>query len=210
MTTEHAGDAGGAIMYTHESPWLIYALSWSNSDSPANAFRLALGSFVEEYANKVQIIQLDQDSGTFVERGSFEHPYPPTKLAWRPGPDQMGSKDLLATTGDYLRLWEVKPNSSRVEMHCDVFNSNKSSEFCAPLTSFDWNPHDANIIGTSSIDTSCTIWDIERHEPKTQLIAHDKEVYDIAFSRRDKEVFASSGADGAFSCFCERRAAWWR
>jgi len=37
----------------------------------------------------------------------------------------------------------------------------KNSEFCAPLTSFDWNESDPSIIGTSSIDTTCTIWNIE-------------------------------------------------
>lgn len=38
---------------------------------------------------------------------------------------------------------------------------NKNSEFSAPLTSFDWNETDLNRLGTSSIDTTCTIWDIE-------------------------------------------------
>lgn len=38
---------------------------------------------------------------------------------------------------------------------------NKSSDFCAPLTSFDWNETDPKRLGTSSIDTTCTIWDIE-------------------------------------------------
>lgn len=38
---------------------------------------------------------------------------------------------------------------------------NKNSEFCAPLTSFDWNDSDPKRLGTSSIDTTCTIWDIE-------------------------------------------------
>ena len=45
---------------------------------------------------------------------------------------------------------------------------------------------DPSIIGTSSIDTTCTIWDVEvgkavgttktNGEVKTQLIAHDQEV----------------------------------
>jgi hypothetical protein len=35
---------------------------------------------------------------------------------------------------------------------------NKQSEFCAPLTSFDWNDVDPKRLGTSSIDTTCTIW----------------------------------------------------
>lgn len=37
---------------------------------------------------------------------------------------------------------------------------NKNTEFCSPLTSFDWNESDPSMIGTSSIDTTCTIWDI--------------------------------------------------
>merc|ERR1719439_349262 len=81
-----------------------------------------------------------------------------------------------------------------------LLNSNKNSEFCAPLTSFDWNETNPSIVGTSSIDTTCTIWDIEREQPLTQLIAHDKEVYDIAFAR-GTDVFASVGADGSVRMF---------
>jgi len=81
-----------------------------------------------------------------------------------------------------------------------LLNNNKNSEFCAPLTSFDWNDTDPNIIGTSSIDTTCTIWNVETGQAKTQLIAHDKEVYDIAFAC-GTEVFASVGADGSVRLF---------
>ena len=38
---------------------------------------------------------------------------------------------------------------------------NKNSDFCAPLTSFDWNEVDPNLLGTSSIDTTCTVWGLE-------------------------------------------------
>ena len=59
-----------------------------------------------------------------------------------------------------------------------------------------------------------TIWGIETGQPlgrvnlvaghvKTQLIAHDKEVYDIAFSRAGggRDMFASVGADGSVRMF---------
>ena len=57
-----------------------------------------------------------------------------------------------------------------------------------------------NLIGTSSIDTTCTIWDIEKKILYTQLIAHDKEVYDINFAK-EKDIFASVGADGSVRQF---------
>jgi hypothetical protein len=40
-------------IYTYEAPWLIYAMNWSVRDT--GRFRLALGSFIEEYSNKVQV-----------------------------------------------------------------------------------------------------------------------------------------------------------
>lgn len=90
-------------------------------------------------------------------------------------------------SGDYLRVWRAGEPDTRLEC---VLNNNKNSDFCAPLTSFDWNEVDPNLVGTSSIDTTCTIWGLETGQimgrvnlvsghVKTQLIAHDKEVYDI-------------------------------
>lgn len=56
------------------------------------------------------------------------------------------------------------------------------------------------MIGTSSIDTTCTIWDIEKEQVQTQLIAHDKAVYDICFAQ-DVSMFASAGEDGSVRHF---------
>ena len=90
-------------------------------------------------------------------------------------------------------------------------NSIINQEFCAPLTSFDWSAVDNRLVGTSSIDTTCTIWELETGQQlarpslrspvnghvKTQLIAHENEVYDIAFSKCTAHGFASVGGDGS-------------
>ncbi|GER46748.1 WD40 repeat protein [Striga asiatica] len=81
----------------------------------------------------------------------------------------------------------------------DFSINNKASEFSAPLTSFDWNEAEPRRIGTSSIDTTCTIWDVEKGVVETQLIAHDKEVYDMAWG--EAGVFASVSADGSVRVF---------
>eukprot|EP01126_Amoeba_proteus_P008365 TRINITY_DN13093_c0_g2_i1.p1 TRINITY_DN13093_c0_g2~~TRINITY_DN13093_c0_g2_i1.p1 ORF type:complete len:223 (-),score=26.11 TRINITY_DN13093_c0_g2_i1:190-858(-) len=78
---------------------------------------------------------------------------------------------------------------------------NQTSELCAPLTSLHWNEINPSLIGTSSIDTTCTIWNIEIGKPTTQLVAHDKEVYDVSFSSKEPDVFASVGADGSARLF---------
>ncbi len=39
-----------------------------------------------------------------------------------------------------------------------------------------------------------------------QLIAHDKEVFDVAFATRGKDVFGSVGADGSVRIFDKRCA----
>lgn len=195
-------------IYKYEAPWTVYSMNWSIR--PDKRFRLALGSFVEEYNNKVQIVSLDEETSEFTSKSTFDHPYPTTKIMWIPDA-KGGYPDLLATSGDYLRVWRVSENESRLEC---LLNNNKNSDFCAPLTSFDWNEVDPNLLGTSSIDTTCTIWGLETGQVlgrvnvvsghvKTQLIAHDKEVYDIAFSRAGggRDMFASVGADGSVRMF---------
>lgn len=194
-------------IYKYEAPWPLYSMNWSAR--PDEKCRLALGSFVEDYNNKVIIVCLDGDSNEIRSKSTFDHPYPTSKIMWIP--DNKGVlPDLLATSGDYLRVWRVSESDTHLEC---VLNNNKHSEFCAPLTSFDWNELDPNLLGTSSIDTTCTIWGLETSQVvgrvnlgghvKTQLIAHDKEVYDIAFSRAGggRDLFASVGADGSVRMF---------
>jgi WD repeat-containing protein 68 len=81
------------------------------------------------------------------------------------------------------------------------------------LTSINESQANPKLIGTSSIDTTCTIWNIEvgvaiagvktpvTGEVKTQLIAHDQEVYDIAFMPSEEHSFCSVGADGSVRMF---------
>ncbi|XP_050212148.1 protein TRANSPARENT TESTA GLABRA 1 [Mercurialis annua] len=178
---------------TYDSPHPIYAMAFS---SATDHRRMAVGSFIEEYNNRVDILSFNTDTLSFTPHPplSFNHPYPPTKLMFNPS--SLHKPDLLASSGDYLRLWEVNGNATEP---VSVLNNSKSSEFCAPLTSFDWNEIEPKRIGTCSIDTTCTIWDIEKGCVETQLIAHDKEVYDIAWG--EARVFASVSADGSVRIF---------
>ncbi|VDM60881.1 unnamed protein product [Angiostrongylus costaricensis] len=191
-------------IYGYDAPYSLYSSAWSTATDPQRRFRLAVSSFIEEYSNKarfmVSIVQLDEGVGELVLRSTFDHPYPATRLMWIP--DSKGTyPDLLATSGDYLRLWRLGvDNNAKIET---LLNTNRTAEYCAPLTSFDWNELDLNLIGTSSIDTTCTVWQLETGQAigtarskvdgtvRTQLIAHDKEVFDISFSRGNRDVFAS-------------------
>ena len=57
----------------------------------------------------VQIVQLDDERGEISTRSTFDHPYPATRVMWAPEAASR-EKDLLATAGDYLRLWQVMPD----------------------------------------------------------------------------------------------------
>lgn len=206
-------------MFAHvgEAPWTIYGMNWSYR--PEKRFRLTAGSFIEDYNNQVHILELNEELGRFEITGSFLHPYPTTKLMFVP--DLNGTReDLLASSGDYLRIWKIgapaapannnnnsitSSNGTTNKSTSDVtmislLNNNKNSEFCAPLTSFDWCESDPAVLGTCSIDTTCTIWNIETGQAQTQIIAHDKEVYDIVFAPQ-QNVFASASADGSVRMF---------
>lgn len=75
----------------------------------------------------VGIIQLDEEAGEFKKKGEFKHPYPATKVMWIP--DKTGKlPDLVGTTGDYMRLWEVADNGN-VRLKCVLNNVRDGFEF---------------------------------------------------------------------------------
>lgn len=104
-----------------------------NRYDPQAQFRLAIGSYVERYSNSIQIVKKrpsDQDDinmkastdASFRSLSSqqdsqmykaceFDHPYPCTKVLWNPDISASG-RDLVATTGDYLRLWNLEDDGS--------------------------------------------------------------------------------------------------
>lgn len=58
---------------------------------------------------------MDDETGKFSSDPTltFQHPYPATKLMFIPDKDCM-HPDLLATTGDYLRIWQVKEDGTEL------------------------------------------------------------------------------------------------
>lgn len=179
---------------SYEAPWLIYAMNFSHNHN--YGFRVAIGSFIEAQENKVEILQIHEETDQLECKFQFDHLYPPTKIMWIP--DKDGTRqDLLVTSGDYLRVWQVSDTGATIKSR---LNKKRQNDYSAPLTSFDWNNDDLNRVGASSIDTTCTIWDIERESITTQIIAHEKEVYDFAFGH-GVNTFASVGADGSVRSF---------
>ncbi|KAI8823157.1 WD40-repeat-containing domain protein [Fimicolochytrium jonesii] len=202
-------------LYSYKTSWPVYGLNWSQRPG---TFRMGLGSFVPDRSNKIMVIELEDRDGDFVRVDEIEQQYPCTKLMWSPDKSST-SPDLFATTGDFLRIWQMtsssdpdhesqrrrRPPGGQVIAPVAVLKNQRRTdssgrEFHAPITSMDWNETDPSMVITSSIDTTCTIWDISTQQAKTQLIAHDREVYDVAFSR-GSDVFASVGADGSLRMF---------
>jgi len=184
----------------------IYSLSWCNR--PDKRFLLAVSSLMEDHpVNKIQLLKLSlgENPGEIVQfkpLTDFDHLYPPSKIMWSPptiATTLHGGADLMATSGDALRLWDLSnPHRAIVKSHLSL---SKLSDFSAPLTSFDWCQADPTMIGTSSIDTTCTMWDIVTSQPKLQLITNESEVCDISFPVSDPHLFATAGGEGTLSMF---------
>jgi WD repeat-containing protein 68 len=73
-------------------------------------------------------------------------------------------------------------------------------EFCAPLTSFDWNRDKPSMLATTSTDTTIAVWDVETRQIHVRLIAHEKAAFDIAFAPGE-QYFGSCGAEGSVRIF---------
>lgn len=190
------------VRHDYDTKWPAYSLAWSCR--PEAGFRFAVGSCIEETKNFIQIVELNEEKSTLECVAETEHSFPPTKLLWRPdnGSDS-GKQDLLASSTTTLNLWKVEDGQMKCVAKLASTRAQKQSTNLPPLTSFDWSSVSHHKLGASSVDTTCTIWNLEKQKIETQLIAHDKAVYDIAFSHVDS-LFASVGADGSVRVFDQR------
>ncbi|KAH9948983.1 WD40 repeat-like protein [Amylocystis lapponica] len=226
----------------YEAPWPVYALDWCKTSAPGqqirprSAFRLGIASHTEDYRNRIAIVGL-QDERVLVEDDYTEYPdfvtlveathgYPATSLQWQPASaasyawsQKSATAELLATTGDALRVWEYSSDAPpamsayvgrqstasghRLTLKTALSGQSKVQNHStgAPLTNFSWNEKAPSLVVTSSIDTTCTVWNIDTSTAITQLIAHDREVYDVAWLPGSTDIFVSVGADGSLRAF---------
>ncbi|KAH7078865.1 WD40-repeat-containing domain protein [Paraphoma chrysanthemicola] len=217
------------------APWSIYAYDWCKWTVPGgnSAGKMAVGSYIEDNHNFIRILDTQIAPQEVATPGASPYgleysavaeatcSFPVTRILWEPPSSQKQSTDLLATSGDHLRLWSLPQNAANTMSNTitrsssvntrepqlpkltplALLSNSKTPEHTAPLTSLDWNTMSPKLIITSSIDTTCTIWDIPSLTAKTQLIAHDKEVFDVRFCAGSVDVFVSCGADGSVRMF---------
>lgn len=211
MSAQQGGKTQPTVL-SYPTNWTANGLSWCND--PRQGLRFAVSSYSIDYKNAVDIVEKVDDK--LVKRATWEHCYPPTKIMFAPPKASM--PNLMITTADYLRLWSVKESPQPETQASDTddakpkdyidsvveskrtFDGGKTNDFCSPITSCDWNADDPRIVGCCSIDTTVSIWDVDVAKLETQLIAHDKDVFDIAFAK-GTHTFASCGADGSARLF---------
>ncbi|KAM9923724.1 hypothetical protein OXX80_011454 [Metschnikowia pulcherrima] len=155
------------------------------------------------------------DSFEFACAAETSVDYPVTSLQWEPR-----GHERLAASSEVLRLYQYSPEYGElVQTHLLANNStagggsgSNSTDINTfpPVTAFDWNKSDPSLIITSSVDTTCTVWDLSRShslgkndtaQVRTQLIAHDSEVFDVKFLHHSTNVFASVSNDGSMRVF---------
>lgn len=184
----------------HESPWPMFSMAWSSC--PRQRCRLALGSCLEHGPNRIRVVEVgDVGRGDVVTE--VEQPFPATKLMFNACDKGSKSSEFLASSSTSMNLWEIEGNQAKHVANLASGRAQTSSGHQPPLTSFDWSPTHHHKLATCSVDSTCTIWNIEKQKIEIQLIAHDKAVYDIAFCQMD-HLFASVGADGQLRLFDQR------
>ena len=176
-------------IYDYSTNMKLYGIAFQKGNCP----RLAVSSLEKRLDNKIEILELvDNELKNVYEQMVG---YPCTKLLWSPSEKK---SSLLAFSSDCIQIYDYSEEKQVLSFQTRLHNL--KSKYCGPLTSFDWNTTNDSILGTASVDNTCTIWDLNKQAIKTQLIAHDKEVFDIQFGN-DENTFISGGADGTVRLF---------
>ncbi|CDO93839.1 unnamed protein product [Kluyveromyces dobzhanskii CBS 2104] len=189
-----------SCQYQSSAP--LYALSWNQND------QCALGTYKEDSYNRIEIISGSKDYSTWECTHVANVVYPVSRIQWMPQ-----NNTRLATCSDSLRIWSLD-GSLQEQINLSLYKYGKHPSSASqkdtatlgqlpPVTSFHWSPISPNLLLSCSIDTTCTVWDLSNstNYVKTQLIAHDSEVFDVKFLAQSTQLFASCGGDGSVRVF---------
>lgn len=183
-----------------DSNWPLFAGDWVQADRES---LVALGTFNEGPHNRIHVLSCSNETGSapvsFTNVADGLVTLPQTKVQWNPAGATDHGQIKLFTSGDCLRLWNYNMATRNLEAMFPLVK--KSKTVPSPLTSFDWCQADPNLVITSSIDTTCTLWDLTTQTIRTHLITHDSDVYDVAFLAHSPHLFVSVGADGSARLF---------
>lgn len=114
-------------IYTYECDFQNYSIAFRTRKD--NKFMMAVSSFnTDSMNNQVDIINLnfEKPHDGFKKVNEFKHEFPPTKIMWIP--DVEGHRnDIMATTAEYLRVWEVQKDSNTFKEHKILRNVSSKS-----------------------------------------------------------------------------------
>lgn len=117
-----------------ECPWPVYAMDWSQAgrNNPSNPGSIVIGSFCDDIGNRLQVIHPSED-GDLIKTAEIDAtlPYPVTKVMWEPPRSDKPDATMLATAGDYLRVFSVSTPGDRIgKIRQEVLLGNVSQIWC--------------------------------------------------------------------------------
>lgn len=99
-----------------ETSWPIYALDWSRwqGSSGYGSGKIVIGSFSDDMPNRLQVLQ-HGDDGELRKSAEVDAtlPFPVTKVMWEPPRTDKSDATMIATAGDYLRVFSVSSGDGR-------------------------------------------------------------------------------------------------
>jgi len=165
------------VLGPHELGYAVHDLAVQSASA---GLLVACSSFIPEAQNFVDVLSVSFDAPRQGVRGSVRlpHYYPPTRVRWL-GAGSPG-QELLATSGDCIRVWSASGELRRLLRH----DSNPQKR-CTPITSVDATPAtpssaSASQLASCDIYGICSLWDMETGSVK-QAFDLGQPLCDVAF-----------------------------
>ena len=199
----------------YKCDWRLNGITFQNS-LDSNKINVAVSSLNMNTNNNISILSFNQEdnikkteivdnndigdinNNPIIFKSQVECNFPVSSILFSPHEE---NRNLLISTSDILRIYTYEEE----KLSLKVAFTKKRKDYCGPLTACDWSHVNNSIVGVSSVDTTCALWDLNKLEVKCMVIAHNKEVYDISLGP-DEYTFMSTGADGSVRLFDSRTA----
>ena len=132
-----------------------------------NVINLAVSSLNMNSNNNISILSFNQEdkeeednnintnNNAITLKSKVECRFPVSSILFSP---HIENKNLLVSTSDLLYLYSYDNETISLK----AAFTKRRKDYCGPLTACDWSHVNNSIVGVSSVDSTCSLWDLNK------------------------------------------------
>ncbi|KAG9390289.1 Trp-Asp (WD) repeats circular [Carpediemonas membranifera] len=171
----------------------LFSLTWFERSGLASPTQLLVGSFSSFEQNSLVVLSYDVENRTVQQTQRINHHYAPLALEVAP----KLNNGIVASCSDNVYIWDLRAEpAAGQETIPYALSETAQAASVVPICALSWDPVMDGLLVAGQMDSTCTIWDVEKRAQTISFRGGSQELLDVQFCPSSR-LIGTAAIDGA-------------